>query len=147
MLAALLPPDVVTTTLAVPAVPAGVTAVMVVELTTVKPVAAVPPMVTAVAPVKLVPVMVTLVPPAAGPLDGLMLETVGGSGTAVPVRLMVCVEALTLRLLSVSTVVPAVVPLAGVTGANSRLMLQLVPDASEKVDVQSAGVPEPATCV
>jgi hypothetical protein len=40
-----------------------VTTVIVVGLTTVTPVAAVPPKVTAVAPVKLVPVKVTAVPP------------------------------------------------------------------------------------
>ena len=57
VLAALVPSGVVTKTLAVPALPAGVVAVMVVELTTVKSMAAVPPRVTAVAPVKSVPVM------------------------------------------------------------------------------------------
>ena len=76
-MAALVPPGVVTSTLAVPAVPAGVTAVMVVELTTTTLVAAVPPMVTAVAPVRLVPVMVTDVPPAVGPLVGAIEATVG----------------------------------------------------------------------
>ena len=71
------PPEVVTTTLAAPAEPAGATAVMVVALTTTTLVAAVPPMVTPVAPVRLAPVMVTDVPPAMGPLDGLIAETVG----------------------------------------------------------------------
>ena len=52
---------------------------MVVALTTVMPVAAVPPKVTLVAPVKLVPVMVTDVPPAVVPLLGLTLVTVGGA--------------------------------------------------------------------
>ena len=51
-MAELVPPGVVTTTLAVPAAWAGVVAVMVLSLTTVKLVTAVPPMVTAVAPVK-----------------------------------------------------------------------------------------------
>ena len=46
MLAAFDPPGVVTTTLAVPALPAGVVAVIEVALTTVTPVAAAPPMVT-----------------------------------------------------------------------------------------------------
>ena len=77
MLAALVPAAVVTKTLAVPAVPAGVVAVMLVELTTTTLVAAVPPMVTAVAPVKSVPVMVMLVPPAVEPLVGEMLATEG----------------------------------------------------------------------
>ena len=71
------PAAVVTTTLAVPAVPAGAVAVIVVLLTTVVFVAATPPIVTPVAPVKLVPVMVTLVPPAVGPLTGEMEVTLG----------------------------------------------------------------------
>jgi hypothetical protein len=57
------PPGVVTETL--PAVPLPTTAVMLVELTTVNDVAAVPPKLTAVAPVKFVPVMVTVAPTAA----------------------------------------------------------------------------------
>ena len=77
MFAALGPPPVVTKTLAVPAVPAGVTQVRVVALVTTTSVAAVPPMVTPVAPVRLVPVMVTLVPPAVLPEVGEMDVTVG----------------------------------------------------------------------
>ena len=57
------PPAVVTATLCAPAVPVGVTAVMLVALTTTTLVAALPPTVTLVAPVKLVPVMVIEVPP------------------------------------------------------------------------------------
>ena len=79
MLAPLDPPGVVTTALAVPGDPSGVVAVIEVALTTVTPVAAAPPMVTPVAPVKLVPVMVTACPPAAGPLEGLIDETVGAA--------------------------------------------------------------------
>ncbi len=76
--AALIPPEVVTKTLAVPAVPpAAVIAVIVVAFTTVTLVAAMPPMVTAVAPVKLVPVMVKLVPPAVVPVFGEIEVTVG----------------------------------------------------------------------
>jgi hypothetical protein len=59
VLAALLPPGVVTTTLALPAGPADAVAVIFVALTTITPVAAVPPIVTAIAPVKLLPVIVT----------------------------------------------------------------------------------------
>ena len=66
MFAALVPPGVVTRTLAVPTARAGVVAVMVVALTTMTLVAAVPPMVTAVAPERFVPVIVTLVPPRGG---------------------------------------------------------------------------------
>jgi len=85
-LAALVQPDVVTSTLAVPAVPAGVVAVILVELTTIKLVAAVPPMVTEVAPVKPVPVMVMAVPPAVEPLVGEILVTVGAARGAVPLN-------------------------------------------------------------
>ena len=76
-MALLVPPGVVTCTLAVPAVPAGVVAVIVVAFTTVTAVAAVPPIVTAVAPVKFVPVRVTDCPPASGPDLALMDDTVG----------------------------------------------------------------------
>ena len=72
-----MPPGLVTTTLAGPAVPAGTVAVMVVGLTTVKALAALPPIVTALASVKLVPVMVTIDPPATGPMAGLTPPTVG----------------------------------------------------------------------
>ena len=73
----LVPTGVVTTTLAVPAVPAGVVAVIEVALTTTTLVAAVPPIVTPVAPVKFVPVIVTACPPAAGPLAALIALTAG----------------------------------------------------------------------
>ena len=75
----MVPPGVVTSTLAVPALPMGVVAVMVVAFTTVTAVAAVPPNVTAVAPVKLVPVRVTACAPANGPDDGLRDVTVGAA--------------------------------------------------------------------
>ena len=74
-----LPPAVVTVTFTAPAAWAGVVAVMVVALLTVKPVAAVPPNVTAVAPVKLVPVRVTEVAPAVLPLLGATEVRVGGA--------------------------------------------------------------------
>jgi hypothetical protein len=74
------PPGVVTTTsLAAPVVPVGVTAVIVVELATLKLVTAVPPIVTDVAPVKFVPVIVTLVPPAVGPETGEIAVIVGAA--------------------------------------------------------------------
>ena len=70
----------ITVTFTVP-VPAGLSAVMVVSLTTVTSVAAVVPKSTAVAPVKPVPVIVTEVPPAVGPLFGLTPVTVGAATT------------------------------------------------------------------
>ena len=57
-------------------------AVMLVALTTVTPVAAVPPKVTVAPATKSAPVMVTAVPPAVGPLVGLTPVTVGGGGGA-----------------------------------------------------------------
>jgi len=57
----------------------GVVAVMVVLLTTVTPVAAVPPKATVAPETKLVPVMVTLVPPVVGPEVGEIEETVGAA--------------------------------------------------------------------
>ena len=77
-MAALVPLGVVTSTLAVPAEPAGVTAVIEVELTETT-LAAAPPMVTLVAPVNPVPVIVTDCPPPKGPLLGLMDVTVGAA--------------------------------------------------------------------
>ncbi len=76
-MAEFVPPGVVTSTLAVPAVPAGVVAVIVVAFTTVTAVAVAPPIVTADAPVKLVPVRVTACPPASGPDVALIDVTVG----------------------------------------------------------------------
>ena len=67
----------VTTTFTAPAACAAVVAVIEVLLTTVTPVAAVPPRLT-VAPVKKpVPVMVTAVPPAVVPEVGVIAVTVG----------------------------------------------------------------------
>ena len=68
--AALAPPLFLTVTSTVPALAAGDTAVIDVELLTVKLLAAVPPKLTPVAPVSPVPVIVTVVPPAAGPWAG-----------------------------------------------------------------------------
>ena len=72
-----LPEGVVTETLTEPAECAGVVAVICVWLSTVYPVATVPPNETPVAPVKLVPVRVTDVPPVELPLVGLILVMVG----------------------------------------------------------------------
>src|SRR5262245_3357883 len=60
--------------------PAGSVALICVADTTVKLAAGVLPNETAVAPVKWVPVIVTVTPPAAGPLAGDTLLTVGADG-------------------------------------------------------------------
>ena len=66
------PFGVVTATLFAPTVPAGVTAVTLVDETTTTLVAATPPTVTLVAPVKFSPVIVIAVPPAVEPEVGLI---------------------------------------------------------------------------
>ena len=76
------PPAVVTATLFAPAVPAGVTAVMVVVEVTLSDVASTPPTVTLVAlapATKFVPVIVIDVPPRVEPLVGLTDVIVGGT--------------------------------------------------------------------
>ena len=121
----LVPPGVVTTTLAVPAVPAGVVAVIEVSLTTVNDVAAVPPMVTAVAPVKPVPVSVTLVPPAVLPLLGEIAVTVGVAACAITSACDACEPAA-----SRNTVWPesALVPLSTLTATGTELFaVELLP--------------------
>ena len=78
-MAALVPPAVVTKTLAIPALPAGVVQVAVVLLVTLKAEHAEPPTEMPVAPIKLVPVMVMDVPPAVDPLFWETAVTVGES--------------------------------------------------------------------
>ncbi len=73
-----MPNGVVTVTSTVP-VPAGLSAVIEVSLTTLTFVAAVVPKSTAVAPVNPVPVIVTRVPPAVEPLVGLRPVTTGAA--------------------------------------------------------------------
>ena len=67
----------VTITLLAPVVPDGVVAVILVELTTMTFVAAVPPMVTVAPVTKPVPAMMTLVPPANCPALGEIDVTEG----------------------------------------------------------------------
>jgi hypothetical protein len=62
-----------------PAVPAGVTAVTIVALTTLTEVAATPPIDTAVVPLRFVPVIVIAVPPTSGPAFGFTDEIVGAA--------------------------------------------------------------------
>jgi hypothetical protein len=73
------PPGVVTETLFAPALPAGVTAVIVVPFTTTTPVADVLPNFTDVAPVRFVPVIVTAVPHVVGPWFGVTDASAGGA--------------------------------------------------------------------
>jgi hypothetical protein len=74
-----------------PALPAGVVAVIVVLLTTTTFVAAVLPNFTVAPVAKFVPVIVTAVPPAATPLLGLTLLTVGSTTYVKPLtKLPLC---------------------------------------------------------
>ena len=125
-MAALVPPGVVTTTLAVPAVPAGVVTVMDVELFTTTLVAAVPPIVTAVAPVKSVPIMVMLVPPATGPLVGVILVTVGAATT---VATWTAVPLLAPLVVTTAVRLPAVLRGVRVTVNEVDVALEIVPTA------------------
>jgi hypothetical protein len=75
------PPAVVTATVFAPAVPAGVTAVILVGETTTTLAAATPPTVTLDAPVRFVPVIVIAVPPNVDPDVGETEDTVGAGAT------------------------------------------------------------------
>ena len=75
------PPGVTTVILTVPADPAGDTAVISVDESTVKLVASMEPKSTYPAPERFSPVIVTLVPPEVGPVVGEMEETTGAGGT------------------------------------------------------------------
>jgi hypothetical protein len=86
VLAALVPPEVVTNKLADPAEPAGVVQVADVAEDTMTFVQAAPPTVMAVAPVKSVPVIVTTVPPSVLPVEGEMADTVGAKLLVVKVE-------------------------------------------------------------
>src|SRR5260370_336075 len=102
----------VTTTFTAPAACAAVVAVICVALTTTTFVAPVPPNV-AVAPVtKFVPVMVTAVPPAAAPLLGLTLPTVGAATYVYPfVRLPLSLSGLVTTTFTAPAACPAAVAL------------------------------------
>jgi len=78
-----------TATVTVPAACAGVAAVIDVLLTTTTFVAAVPPNVTVAPAAKFVPVIVTAVPPAADPLFGATLLTVG-AGPETAEKVAIC---------------------------------------------------------
>src|SRR5271170_3608545 len=69
----------------------------------------------------------------------------GTASVPVPVSLIDCVAGLAFSALSVSTTSLAIRPPAA--GVKLMLRLQLAPAASEKLLVQSSGVPGPATCV
>jgi hypothetical protein len=79
----------VTVTVAAPAVPAGVVAVIVVLFTTTTLVAAVLPNFTPAPATKFVPVIVTAVPPAVDPLLGATLLTVG-TGPEAAEKVAIC---------------------------------------------------------
>ncbi len=73
-----------TVTVFAPAEPAGVTALIFVELATVNEVAATPPIETEVTPVRFVPLIAIAVPPAAGPALGTIVVIAGGARKVNP---------------------------------------------------------------
>jgi hypothetical protein len=73
------PPTVVTVTSTLPAISAGLAAVIWPALLTVKLVAGTVPKSTAVAPVKSIPVIVTVVSPCVGPAVGVIPVTLGAA--------------------------------------------------------------------
>ena len=96
------PPTVVTATSFTPAAPAGVTAVMEVELTTTTLVAATPPTFTVVPARKLVPVRVRVVPAAIGPALGVTEVSVGATTYVnAPVLVTVPPRVVTTRLATI----------------------------------------------
>jgi biotin-(acetyl-CoA carboxylase) ligase len=121
-----IPPAVVTDI--IPVVPLETTAVMLVALTTVKEVAAVPPKLTAVAPVKSVPIMVTVSP---APADDGVNELIVGAG--INVKLLE-------ELAVLPGVVTDIVPLVPV--ATTAVMLVALTTVKEL-----AGVPPKLTAV
>ena len=129
MLATLVPLGVVTTTLAVPAVPAGVVAVIVVPpaFTETLP-ATLPPMVTPVAPVKFAPEIVTDVLPAAGPLVGEIPLTVGGATTVSNAEAVLPVPPLVELTVSVVLfLTPAVMPVTFIEKVHEPPALMVPP--------------------
>jgi hypothetical protein len=73
-----------TVTVFAPAEPAGVTALIFVELATVNEVAATPPIVTEVTPVRPDPLIAIGVPPAVGPALGTIVVIAGGAKRVKP---------------------------------------------------------------
>jgi hypothetical protein len=102
----LVPPGVVTVISTAPKEPGGATAVIWLELLTVK-VATELPKSTAVAPVKLVPVTVTEVPPVLCPELGLTAVTVGGGGTVYVKRSEELVALVPPEVVTVMSTVPS----------------------------------------
>src|SRR5208282_2711129 len=74
----------------------------------------------------------------------LLAVMVNGPRLPVPERLTLWVAAVAFRALSVNVAALTMLPV--VCGMKLTLRLQLAPDWSEKLLVQSAGVPEPGTC-
>jgi hypothetical protein len=102
-------PFTVTVTGTAPALPAGVVAVICVELTTTTLVAALLPNVTIAPAAKFVPVIVTGVPPATGPLFGDTLDILG-TGPVTVANVTICMTQGPAELrVAVALLLPAVV--------------------------------------
>jgi hypothetical protein len=127
---------VVTETVFAPAVPAGVTAVMLVALVAEKDDAATPPIETALAPVKLVPVIVIVVPPAPGPLLGATAVIVGGARYVnAPTSVPVPPGAVTVTLFR-PAVVDGVTAVIVVSSTTTRFVADAVPNFTDVAPVK-----------
>jgi hypothetical protein len=129
-------------TVAAPALPAGVVAVMVVPFTTTTFVAAAAPNVTAAPATKFVPVIVTAVPPAVDPLLGLTLLTVGtGPDTAANVTICITHGPEPVNV-AVALLLPAVVTILSSARSPSGVVMMRdvnpLPAAPVSVETRSA---------
>src|SRR5438132_5815243 len=118
----------VTVTLTAPAACAGVVAVIVVLLTTLTPVAALPPTLTIAPAAKLLPVMVTSVPPFVDPDAGATPVTVGAGTDAVYVKPLASIPLCASGLATVTFTAPAAC--AGVVAVIVVLLTTLTPSAA-----------------
>src|SRR5713226_8826748 len=122
----------VTTTFTAPAACAAVVAVICVALTTTTFVAPVPPNVAVVPVTKFVPVMVTAVPPAAAPLLGLTLPTVGAGDVYVYplVNVPVCVSGLVTTTFTAPAACAAVVAVICVALTTTTFVAPVPPNVA-----------------
>jgi len=129
-------PFTVTVTVTAPMLPAGVVAVICVAPTTTTFVAALLPNVTVAPAAKFVPVMVTDVPPAAGPLFGDTLATVGGALYVYPfVRLPLCPFTVTVTV-AAPAVCAGVVAVICVALATTTFVAALLPNVTVAPDAK-----------
>ena len=127
------PPTVVTETVTVPATCDLVTALIVVELVTVKLAAVVVPKLIAVAPVRLVPVMVTVTPPLVVPVPGVNEVMVGAATNLKSVAEVAVPPALVTETVTVPAACALVTALIVVELVTVKLAAVVDPNLTEVV--------------